>query len=174
MAGRVLACPGHPRLRCIGLRSWMPGTRACPGLDPGPGMTSQEVSRLVLVILIGDGRSRGSDSLWCPTVRLPRQGETENRKSVFRRCERAELAGRRACLLPFLLVGGAQRRGCGCAGHRTGSLKPAAGTRTGVAVGRASGTRKFGSLRPKLHGRHPLLPCRKHARDRLLPDANIA
>src|SRR6266849_5317804 len=24
-------------------RSWMPGTRACPGLDPGPGMTTRKL-----------------------------------------------------------------------------------------------------------------------------------
>src|SRR5205823_7579536 len=33
----------HPFV-CTQFRSWMPGSRACPGLDPGPGMTSPNVA----------------------------------------------------------------------------------------------------------------------------------
>src|SRR5438128_1619331 len=58
MAGLVPAI--HVFLR--GLKTWMPGTRACPGLDPGPGMTNEAWScaRLVSQRLGGDkaGRSR--------------------------------------------------------------------------------------------------------------------
>src|SRR5437899_10262976 len=52
MAGLVPAI--HVFLR--GLKTWMPGTRACPGLDPGPGMTNEAWScaRLVSQRLGGD------------------------------------------------------------------------------------------------------------------------
>src|SRR6266581_3459906 len=38
----VLACPGHPRpsMPRGSDRGCPPGTRACPGLDPGPRMTN--------------------------------------------------------------------------------------------------------------------------------------
>src|SRR5216684_2063294 len=38
MAGLV---PAIHAFHALGLGSWVPGTRACPGPDPGPGKTSQ-------------------------------------------------------------------------------------------------------------------------------------
>src|SRR6266702_6396619 len=64
MAGLVPAI--HVFLR--GLKTWMPGTRACPGLVPGPGMTNEAWSCARLV----SQRLGGDKAAWS---RISRNGE---------------------------------------------------------------------------------------------------